>query len=148
MIWVPPGYSYGEAMFGLDEVRGGSGYGAGTFAGATGARQPSSVELGQAEHQVCLVLHYCRMRVMACVTKGDRVVECLCQPHVKVVTVFCGLSVDCTSETLVSASIYAHSCHLDSLGASFPCAKVAWSVSSYAHLLHWVLLACTGPWLH
>ena len=54
MIWVPPGYSYGEAMFGLDEVRGGSGYGTGTFAGATGARQPSSVELGQAEHQVSL----------------------------------------------------------------------------------------------
>lgn len=39
-------------MFGLDEVRGGSGYGAGTFAGATGARQPSSNELKQAEHQV------------------------------------------------------------------------------------------------
>lgn len=52
MIWVPPGYSYGEAMFGLDEVRGGSGYGTGTFAGPTGARQPSKVELGQAEHQV------------------------------------------------------------------------------------------------
>lgn len=52
MIWVPPGYSYGEAMFGLDEVRGGSGYGSGTFAGPTGQRQPSSVELGQAEHQV------------------------------------------------------------------------------------------------
>ncbi|KAL3159348.1 hypothetical protein ABBQ32_011299 [Trebouxia sp. C0010 RCD-2024] len=51
MIWVPPGYSAGESMFGLDEVRGGSGYGAGTFAGATGARQPSSNELKQAEHQ-------------------------------------------------------------------------------------------------
>ena len=61
MIWVPPGYSYGEAMFGLDEVRGGSGYGTGTFAGATGARQPSSVELGQAEHQVCLFLPHRRM---------------------------------------------------------------------------------------
>ena len=39
-------------MFGLDEVRGGSGWGAGTFAGPTGQRQPSSTELGQAEHQV------------------------------------------------------------------------------------------------
>lgn len=39
-------------MFGLDEVRGGSGWGAGCFAGPTGARQPSQTELGQAEHQV------------------------------------------------------------------------------------------------
>lgn len=52
MIWVPPGYTFGEGMFTLDEPRGGSGYGAGTFAGATGARQPSKNELGQAEHQV------------------------------------------------------------------------------------------------
>ena len=52
MIWVPPGYSFGEPMFGLDEVRGGSGYGAGTFAGPTGARQPTSTELSFAEHQV------------------------------------------------------------------------------------------------
>ena len=52
MIWVPPGYSFGEPMFGLDEVRGGSGYGAGTFAGPTGARQPSGTELSYAEHQV------------------------------------------------------------------------------------------------
>lgn len=52
MIWVPPGYSFGEPMFGLDEVRGGSGYGAGTFAGPTGARQPTHTELSFAEHQV------------------------------------------------------------------------------------------------
>jgi len=51
MIWVPPGYSFGEAMFGLDEAKGGSGWGSGTFAGPTGARQPSTPELGQAEHQ-------------------------------------------------------------------------------------------------
>ena len=43
-------------LFGLDEVRGGSGYGAGTFAGATGARQPSQIELKQAEHQVSKML--------------------------------------------------------------------------------------------
>ena len=52
LIWVPPGYSYGQPMFGLDEVRGGSGWGSGTFAGPTGQRQPSEAELGQAEHQV------------------------------------------------------------------------------------------------
>ena len=56
LIWVPPGYSYGEPMFSLDEVRGGSGHGAGTFAGPTGARQPSTTELGFAEHQVSHVL--------------------------------------------------------------------------------------------
>ena len=56
LIWVPPGYSYGEAMFSLDDVRGGSGHGAGTFAGPTGARQPSTTELGFAEHQVSHVL--------------------------------------------------------------------------------------------
>ena len=56
MIWVPPGYSFGEAAFGLDEVRGGSGWGAGTFAGPTGARQPTQTELAQAEHQVTNLL--------------------------------------------------------------------------------------------
>lgn len=58
MIWVPPGYSAGETMFGLDEVRGGSCWGAGTFAGPTGARQPSQIELKHAEHQVRLMLPY------------------------------------------------------------------------------------------
>jgi hypothetical protein len=42
----------GGGMFGVDEVRGGSPYGAGTYAGATGARQPSEVELETAVHQV------------------------------------------------------------------------------------------------
>jgi len=54
MIWVPPGYSFGEPLFSLDEVRGGSGWGAGTFAGATGARQPTHTELEFAEHQVSI----------------------------------------------------------------------------------------------
>lgn len=37
-------------MFTMDEVKGGSSYGAGTFA-ADGSRQPSELELQQAFHQ-------------------------------------------------------------------------------------------------
>lgn len=37
-------------MFKMDEPRGGSPYGAGTFAG-DGTRMPSVTELGMAEHQ-------------------------------------------------------------------------------------------------
>lgn len=51
MIFVPTGYSFGERLFGVDEVRGGTGYGASTLAGATGARQPSELELDMAKHQ-------------------------------------------------------------------------------------------------
>lgn len=51
MIYVPPGYSGGAAFFGNDEVRGGSAYGAGTFAGADGSQQPSETELVLAVHQ-------------------------------------------------------------------------------------------------
>ncbi len=51
MIFVPTGYSMGAELFGLDEVRGGSPYGAGTFAGADGSHQPSETELKFAEHQ-------------------------------------------------------------------------------------------------
>jgi len=51
MIYVPVGFSFGAGMFGLDEVRGGSAYGAGTLAGGDGSRQPSENELGQATHQ-------------------------------------------------------------------------------------------------
>jgi NAD(P)H dehydrogenase (quinone) len=38
-------------MFTVGEVKGGSPYGAGTFAGADGSRKPSVVELALAEHQ-------------------------------------------------------------------------------------------------
>lgn len=51
MIFVPMGYSLGPDMFGLDDVRAGSAWGAGTFAGADGARQPSATELAYAKHQ-------------------------------------------------------------------------------------------------
>lgn len=36
----------------MNEVRGGSAYGAGTLAGADGSRQPSKLELDFAQHQV------------------------------------------------------------------------------------------------
>ena len=52
MIYVPPGYAFGAPMYRLDEVRGGSGWGAGTFAGGDGSRWPSKTELELAEFQV------------------------------------------------------------------------------------------------
>lgn len=52
MVFVPAGYSFGAQMYGLDEVRGGSGWGAGTFAAGDGSRQPSKTELDFAEYQV------------------------------------------------------------------------------------------------
>lgn len=52
MIFVPNGYSFGPALFGMDTPHGGTPYGCGTLAGPTGARQPSEVELGHAKHQV------------------------------------------------------------------------------------------------
>ncbi|CAK9220684.1 unnamed protein product [Sphagnum troendelagicum] len=50
IIFVPVGYTFGAKMFELSEVKGGSAYGAGTFAG-DGTRQPSQIELEQAYHQ-------------------------------------------------------------------------------------------------
>lgn len=50
MIFVPIGYS-DPSLFNMDEVHGGSPYGAGTFAGPKGDRMPSALELGVAEHQ-------------------------------------------------------------------------------------------------
>jgi NAD(P)H dehydrogenase (quinone) len=44
------GYS-NPSLFNMDEIHGGSPWGAGTFAGTDGSRQPSSLELGVAEHQ-------------------------------------------------------------------------------------------------
>lgn len=51
MIFVPAGNSFGPELFDVETLHGGSAWGAGTFAGATGARQPSELELGIAEHQ-------------------------------------------------------------------------------------------------
>eukprot|EP00271_Cylindrocystis_brebissonii_P018134 TRINITY_DN49_c0_g1_i1.p2 TRINITY_DN49_c0_g1~~TRINITY_DN49_c0_g1_i1.p2 ORF type:complete len:207 (-),score=54.12 TRINITY_DN49_c0_g1_i1:1342-1962(-) len=50
MMFVPIGYTYGANMFVLDEVKGGSPYGAGTLAG-DGTRQPTKIELEQAFYQ-------------------------------------------------------------------------------------------------
>ncbi|KAG6542809.1 hypothetical protein Mapa_015713 [Marchantia paleacea] len=50
MLFVPIGYTFGAGMFKLDEIRGGSPYGAGTFAG-DGSRVPSETELALAVHQ-------------------------------------------------------------------------------------------------
>lgn len=51
MIFVPPGYTHGSSLFDVEEVRGGSPWGAGTFAAADGSRQPSEKELAAAKHQ-------------------------------------------------------------------------------------------------
>ncbi|CAL5390578.1 unnamed protein product [Camellia sinensis] len=50
MIFVPIGYTFGAGMFEMEQVKGGSPYGAGTYAG-DGSRQPSDLELEQAFHQ-------------------------------------------------------------------------------------------------
>lgn len=56
MPFIPAGYAFGPKMYGLDDVRGGSPWGPGTFAGATGERQPSDTELEFAEHYGMLLL--------------------------------------------------------------------------------------------
>jgi NAD(P)H dehydrogenase (quinone) len=50
MLFVPLGYTFGSGMFEMGEVKGGSPYGAGTFAG-DGTRQPTELELQQAFYQ-------------------------------------------------------------------------------------------------
>ncbi|KXZ44941.1 hypothetical protein GPECTOR_60g718 [Gonium pectorale] len=45
MIYVPTGYAAGGVMFGVQEPKGGSPWGAGTLAGPDGSRQPSEEEL-------------------------------------------------------------------------------------------------------
>ncbi|OEL25211.1 putative NAD(P)H dehydrogenase (quinone) FQR1-like 2 [Dichanthelium oligosanthes] len=50
MLFVPIGYTFGAGMFNMDDIRGGSPYGAGVFAG-DGSRRPSETELALAEHQ-------------------------------------------------------------------------------------------------
>ncbi|CAI9104472.1 OLC1v1003149C1 [Oldenlandia corymbosa var. corymbosa] len=50
MIYVPIGYTFGAGMFTMDNIRGGSPYGAGVFSG-DGTREPSETELALAEHQ-------------------------------------------------------------------------------------------------
>lgn len=51
MIFVPIGYSFGAQLFDLSQVHGGSPYGASTFSGPDGSRQPTELELEIAVHQ-------------------------------------------------------------------------------------------------
>ncbi|CAI9099698.1 OLC1v1036558C1 [Oldenlandia corymbosa var. corymbosa] len=51
MIFVPIGYTAGAMMFDMSQVKGGSPFGAGTFAGGDGSRQPTETELAIAYHQ-------------------------------------------------------------------------------------------------
>jgi len=50
MIFVPLGYG-NPTIFNLDEVHGGSPWGAGTLSGPDGKRQPTELELGLAQYQ-------------------------------------------------------------------------------------------------
>ncbi|CAN6475346.1 unnamed protein product [Victoria cruziana] len=50
IIFVPLGYTFGEGMFEMGEVKGGSSYGSGTYAG-DGSREPTDLELKQAFYQ-------------------------------------------------------------------------------------------------
>lgn len=52
IVYVPSGYARSFAkMAPVDEVRGGGPWGAGTFAGPDGSRQPTELELSLAEDQ-------------------------------------------------------------------------------------------------
>lgn len=51
MMFVPAGYGAGPALFGVEELRGGSPWGASTYAGADGSRKPSALELEIAKKQ-------------------------------------------------------------------------------------------------
>ncbi len=56
MIYVPAGYAAGGAMFGMEEPKGGSPWGAGTLAAPDGSRQPIEAELEAAKVQVRAVV--------------------------------------------------------------------------------------------
>ena len=51
MVYVPLGYTFGPEYLTMDEIRGGSAYGAGSYSGSNGSRQPSELELKIAKHQ-------------------------------------------------------------------------------------------------
>ncbi|CAF0809184.1 unnamed protein product [Rotaria sordida] len=50
MLFVPIGYT-SPLLANMDEIHGGSAYGAGTYAGSDGSRKPTDLELKIAEHQ-------------------------------------------------------------------------------------------------
>jgi NAD(P)H dehydrogenase (quinone) len=51
IAFVPIGYSYGKDLFGVDELKAGSPWGAGTFTANDESREPSDLELKIAKHQ-------------------------------------------------------------------------------------------------
>jgi NAD(P)H dehydrogenase (quinone) len=51
MVFVPLGYSFGQELYNLSEVRGGSPWGAGTYSAEDGSRFPSDLEKRIAHHQ-------------------------------------------------------------------------------------------------
>mmetsp|Transcript_88376 Transcript_88376/g.202106 ORF Transcript_88376/g.202106 Transcript_88376/m.202106 type:complete len:220 (+) Transcript_88376:376-1035(+) len=51
MLFVPNGYTCPGTQFNMEEIHGGSPYGAGCYAGADGSRQPSELELAMAASQ-------------------------------------------------------------------------------------------------
>ncbi|CAM6127599.1 unnamed protein product [Calypogeia fissa] len=55
MLFIPLANSFGPRMSTLEELRGGSPYGAGTYAGLDGSRQPTPLELEIACHQGKLI---------------------------------------------------------------------------------------------
>lgn len=59
MIFVPIGYTFGGGMFEMGQVKGGSPYGAGTYAG-DGSRQPTELELEQAFYQGKYIAGICK----------------------------------------------------------------------------------------
>lgn len=51
LVYIPLPYGAAPGLFNMDEPRGGSPWGAGTFAGADGSRQPTELELQTARDQ-------------------------------------------------------------------------------------------------
>jgi NAD(P)H dehydrogenase (quinone) len=45
MVYVPIGYGYGDESATMDEIKGGSAYGAGTYSGSDNMRNPTELEL-------------------------------------------------------------------------------------------------------
>jgi NAD(P)H dehydrogenase (quinone) len=51
MVYVPIGYGFGEESATMEEIKGGSAYGAGTYSGSDNMRQPTELELRIARYQ-------------------------------------------------------------------------------------------------
>jgi multimeric flavodoxin WrbA len=67
MVYVPIGYANPDISL-LQDVNGGSPYGASTIAAGDGSRQPTQIELGVAKYQVS---RHKRIRPRCCVLLGS-----------------------------------------------------------------------------